>query len=59
MTRALRALAINRRGKNSVRNLRYGPQTQFASFVEAFNVEYVDVGCNYTLLFLKFTKGKS
>ena len=28
MARALRAWAINRRGKNSVRNLRYGPRTQ-------------------------------
>ena len=27
MARALRAWAINRGGKNSVRNLRYGPQT--------------------------------
>ena len=28
MARALRAWAINRRGKNSVRNLRYGPRTR-------------------------------
>ena len=28
MARALRAGAISRRGKNSVRNLRYGPQTR-------------------------------
>ena len=28
MARALRAWAINRGGKNSVRNLRYGPQTR-------------------------------
>ena len=28
MARAFRAWAINRRGKNSVRNLRYGPQTR-------------------------------
>ena len=28
MTRALRAWAINRGGKNSVRNLRYGPRTR-------------------------------
>ena len=28
MARALRAWAINRGGKNSVRNLRYGPRTQ-------------------------------
>ena len=28
MARALRAWAIKRRGKNSVRNLRYGPQTR-------------------------------
>ena len=28
MARALRAQAITRRGKNSVRNLRYGPQTR-------------------------------
>ena len=28
MARALRVWAINRGGKNSVRNLRYGPRTQ-------------------------------
>ena len=28
MARALRAWAINRGGKNSVRNLRYGPRTR-------------------------------
>ena len=28
MAQALRALAINRGGKNSVRNLRYGPRTR-------------------------------
>ena len=28
MARALRAWAINRGGKKSVRNLRYGPQTR-------------------------------
>ena len=28
MARALRAWAINRGGKNLVRNLRYGPQTR-------------------------------
>ena len=28
MARALRAGAINRGGKNSVRNLRYGPRTR-------------------------------
>ena len=28
MARALRAWAINRREKNSVRNLRYGPRTR-------------------------------
>ena len=28
MARALRAWPINRRGKNSVSNLRYGPQTR-------------------------------
>ena len=28
MPRALRAWAIDRRGKNSVRNLQYGPQTR-------------------------------
>ena len=28
MARALRAWALNRGGKNSVRNLRYGPRTQ-------------------------------
>ena len=28
MARALRAWAINRRGKNSFHNLRYGPQTR-------------------------------
>ena len=28
MARALRTWAINRRGKNSVRKLRYGPQTR-------------------------------
>ena len=29
MARALRAWAIDRGGKNSVRNLRYGPPTRF------------------------------
>ena len=28
MARALRAWAINRRGKNSARNLQYGPRTR-------------------------------
>ena len=28
MARALRAWAINQRGKNSVRNLQYGPRTR-------------------------------
>ena len=30
MARALRAWAINRGGKNSVRNLRYGPRARLA-----------------------------
>ena len=31
MAHALRAWAINRGGKNSVRNLRYGPRTRFVT----------------------------
>ena len=30
-----RAWAINRRGKNSVRNLRYGPQTRLVRGIES------------------------
>ena len=34
MARALRAWAINQGGKNSVRNLRYGPQTRLVRGIE-------------------------
>ena len=37
MARALRAWAINRRGKNSVRNLRYGPRTRLVGGIYAQN----------------------
>ena len=34
MARALRAWAINRGGKNSVRNLRYGPRTRLVRGID-------------------------
>ena len=36
MARALRAWAINRGGKNSVRNLRYGPRTRLVRGIYIF-----------------------
>ena len=36
MARALRAWAINRGGKNSVRNLRYGPRTRLVRGLEVY-----------------------
>ena len=36
MARALRAWAINRGEKNSVRNLRYGPRTQLVRGIYTF-----------------------
>ena len=38
MARALCAWAINRRGKNSVRNLRYGPQTRLVRCIKKFQI---------------------
>ena len=37
MARALRACARNRCGKNSVRNLQYGPRTQLVRGIYNFN----------------------
>ena len=38
MARALRAWAINRGGKNSVRNLRYGPRTRLVRGIYLQNI---------------------
>ena len=47
MARALHVWAINRRGKNSFRNLRYGPQTRL---VRSIN-DYIQVIAVLTFLF--------
>ena len=39
MARALRAWTINRGGKNSVRNLRYGPRTQLVRGVSMTKIQ--------------------
>ena len=49
MARALRAWAINRGGKNSVRNLRYGPRTRLVRSIDGANKMQID----NTELFLK------
>ena len=49
MARALRAWAINRGAKNSVRNLRYGPRTRlvrgiyFPLVIHNFDLSYVSL----------------
>ena len=40
MARALRAWAINRGGKNSVRNLRYGPRTRLVRGMYNYSGDY-------------------
>ena len=42
MARALRAWAINRGGKNSVRNLRYGPRTRLVRGIYPKQFSYHD-----------------
>ena len=44
MARALRAWAINRRGKNSVRNLLYGPRTWLVRGIYPFSNMYLFEG---------------
>ena len=48
MARALRAWAINRGGKNSVRNLQYGPRTRLVSGIyccsDSLNTQHVGTG---------------
>ena len=41
MARALRAWAINRGRKNSVRNLRYGPQTRLVRGISAADIAFI------------------
>ena len=57
MARALRAWAINRGGKNSVRNLRYGPRTRlvrgiYCSPLNFLPRSYLKIILNYFKLFL-------
>ena len=49
MARALRAWAINRGGKISVRNLRYGPQTRLVRGITnlVFSVRTVSYGSSF------------
>ena len=44
MARALRAWAINRRGKTSFRNLRYGPRTRLVRGMYVFRLTVVSLG---------------
>ena len=46
MARALRTWAINRGGKNSVRNLRYGPRTRL---VRGMYARIVENCCSYLM----------
>ena len=50
MARALRAWAINRGGKNSVRNLRYGPRTRLVRGIyytlKSFEIYYLAEDAN-------------
>ena len=43
MARALRAWAINRNGKNSVRNLRYGPRTRLVRGIYSLKPRSQDI----------------
>ena len=43
MARALRGWAINRGGKNSVRNLRYGPRTRLVKEVCTVELRFNEV----------------
>ena len=48
MARALHAWAINQGGKNSVRNLRYGPRTRLVNieyFMESARVRCLHTNC--------------
>ena len=45
MARALRAWAINRGGKNSVRNLRYGPRIRLVSGIYLLNFKNLIQAC--------------
>ena len=55
MVRALRAWAINRRGKNSVRNLQYGPRTRLVRGIYVCPCAFV-AGGNKALLTLTSTE---
>ena len=48
MARALRDWAINREGKNSVRNLRYGPRTRLVRGI--YNTRAKQLFCSLSLL---------
>ena len=43
MARALRAWGINRGGKNSVRNLRYGPRTRLVRGIYLLSAVFIQI----------------
>ena len=50
MARALRAWAIYRGGKNSVRNLRYGPRTRLVRGISAADIAFIMCSTSVWLL---------
>ena len=57
MARALRAWAINRGGKNWVRNLRYGPRTRLVRGISFNREENKTIGALLSVSFAEYRSG--